>query len=205
MPLSRSTVKREVDFQIISDWIEPKSRVLDLGCGRGILLEYLKRTKNVRGIGVDVDFQKILSCIKRGVTAYQGDIEKILKEFPDDFFDWIICSRTLQELEHSNFIIKEALRLSRHLAISFANEGFWGNRLSILRTGSQIVNKVYPETWEKRRLSKPISIAEFERFCAEQNLQIHRKVYLSGDWKTPCSIFPNLRAGYAIYNITRVR
>lgn len=201
MPISRSIIKREVDFQIISEWIEPGSRVLDLGCGRGILLEHLKRTKGVQGVGVDVDFQKILSCIKRGVTVYQGDIEMILKEFPDDFFDWVICSRTLQELEHSVLIIKEALRLSRHMAISFVNQGFWGNRLSILRGGSQVVSKLYPETWDQRRLSKPISIAEFERFCVEQNLQIHRKVYLLGDWKKTCSVLPNLRAGYAIYSI----
>jgi len=96
--MSKLVEKRTVDMQIIGDWVEPGSRVLDLGCGRGVLLDYLQQTKQVRGLGVDLDFQKILGCVRRGVTAYQGDMEAFMHAFPDRFFDRVICSRTVQEL-----------------------------------------------------------------------------------------------------------
>ena len=95
--MSRQIEKRTVDMQIIGDWVEPNTRVLDLGCGRGVLLDYLTQTKQVSGIGVDLDFAKISACVSRGLNAYQGDMTQFLREFPEKHFDRVICSRTVQE------------------------------------------------------------------------------------------------------------
>ena len=203
MASSYSTIKRKVDFQIISDWIDPGSRVLDLGCGRGVLLEHLNRVNRVQGIGIDSDFQKILACFKRGGTVYQGDIETFLPLFPDGFFDWVICSRTLQELECPAFIIEESLRIGRQMAVGFVNHGFWLNRWSVLRKGSRIQNAVYPKRWDQSPPLNPVSIVEFEAFCVKKQIRIRHSVYLLGDWKTRCVFLPNLRAGYALYSIAR--
>src|SRR5690554_5989617 len=107
--MKRQAIKRETDLQIVSDWVEQGARVLDLGCGRGILLEYLHQTRGIYGVGVDNDPQKILGCVKRGVNAYQGDIKQILSEFPDQYFDWVVCSRTLQELNKPKEVLFEAM------------------------------------------------------------------------------------------------
>lgn len=200
--MSRHT-KRHTDFQILSNWIDEGSRVLDLGCGRGVLLEYLHQTRQVKGIGVDTDLAKIQSCIKRGVSAYQGDAEAFLAEFPDNFFDWVILSRTLPELPCPGRVIAEALRVGRTLAVGFVNHGYWQNRLAFLRTGSRISNDVYPHAWQDETPSTPVTARIFEHFCREQSYSITRRVYLRGDWKTPLYALPNLRAGYAVYAVTR--
>ena len=201
-PSEPSHVKRQVDLQIITDWIDPDSRILDLGCGRGIFLEHLKNSKNVRGIGVDIDFNKTLACIQRGLTVYQGTIETVIGTFPNNFFDWVLCSRTLEELDRPAFIIEEALRVGHRMAVGFVNYGFWVNRLSILRRGYRATNDVYPHAWSQSRPFNPLAIDEFEHFCAENRLYIERKAYLKGDWQTPCTVLPNLRSGYALYAIT---
>ena len=103
--MSKLAVKRTVDMQIIGDWVEPRSRVLDLGCGRGVLLDYLVQTKEVFGVGVDLEFEKVAACVHRGVTAYQGDMLEFMRAFPAGFFDRVICSRTLEELQDPTAII----------------------------------------------------------------------------------------------------
>ncbi len=203
MSIPRTQIKRETDLQIISGWIEPGSRVLDLGCGRGILLEHLARTKNIQGIGVDVDNRKILGCVKRGVPAYQGDAEKVLAEFPDRFFDWIVCSRTVQELARPRHVILEALRAGRRLAVGFVNFGYWLNRASLAWRGSRVRNDVYPDSWDQSPPVNPVAIRDFEKFCGRQNIRVERRIYLAGDWETPLRLLPNLRSGYALYSLSR--
>lgn len=199
----RSAFKRKVDFQIISDWIEADTRVLDIGCGRGILLEHLRKTKNVYGVGVDVDPRKILGCVKRNVCAYQGQAEAIMREFPENFFDWVICSRTLPELANAEEVLLGALRVGRKLAVGVVNHGYWRNRVSMLTTGHRVRNDVYPEPWNRSRPSNGLTINEFKEFCQEHNLVIAREDYLRGDWRSECLLLPNLRAGYAVFEVRR--
>lgn len=200
-PARSRNERRSVDLQIIADWIEPGSNVLDLGCGRGILLEYLIRKKKVFGVGVDIDSSKVLSCVRRQVPVYQGDLLDFMKTFPDQFFGHVICSRTLQELPNPSATLMEALRLSRNVTVGFVNYAFWKNRFSLLASGSRIRNEVYPTDWHESRAIHPVSIADFERFCREQDIEISRRVYLGGDWKRECRFQPNLLAGYAIYDL----
>lgn len=201
--MRRQHVKRETDLQIISDWIEPGNRVLDLGCGRGVLLEHLRNTKQTYGVGVDNDPAKVQSCIKRGVSVYQGEAEQMLAEFGDHAFDWVVLSRTLQDLERPAAVMEAALRVGKCLAVGFVNHAYWKNRYAIARTGSRLVNDVFPQTWDESTPSNPVTVAGFETFCRKQAWKLQRVTYLRGDWKRSCRAFPNLRAGYALYAVTR--
>ncbi len=195
--------KRNVDFQIISDWVAPGSRVLDLGCGQGILLDYLRRTKSVNGVGVDINPRKVLGCVRRGVTVFQGDAMELMASFPEHFFDLVILSRTVEELENPKATIEEGLRVGRRLAIGFINFGYWKNRLSFALKGIRVKNEVYPEVWSNRRPSNPFSLGEFEAFARETGIQIHRRFLLRGDWESPCRMWPHLRAGYVLMELSR--
>lgn len=201
--MSLRSNKRTVDLQVITDWVTADSCVLDLGCGRGVLLEELAHQKNTRGIGVDLQVDKIGACVKRGLSAYQGDMMAFMAEFDDGHFDHVICSRTLEEVGNPNTVIAEALRVGRRLTVGFANYGYWKNRVDTALRGQKPRNEVHPTAWGDSRPANPLTIADFEEFCAEHNYRITRRMHLRGDWKTPCSFLPNLRAGYALYELTR--
>lgn len=201
--MKRRKSRRHVDFQIIGEWVEPGSRVLDLGCGRGILLEYLREKKQAQGYGVDVSLKKIQSCLKRDIPVYQGDALELLRIFPDRFFDRVICSRTVEELEDPRATLLESLRVGRRLTVGFINYGYWRNRLSFFAGGRRIQNEVFPDRWFERRPANPFSLQEFEAYCREAGIRVHQRVLLRGDWDTPCSFMPNLFAGYALFDLSR--
>lgn len=196
-------VKRSVDMQIIGDWVEPNTRVLDLGCGPGVLLDYLVQKKQVSAVGVDLDFGKITECVRRGLAAYQGDMTSFMSAFPEKYFDRVICSRTVHELADPTKVILEALRVGRALTVGFVNHGFWRNRINALVQGRKIRNEVYTTEWFESRPANPVTIADFENFCAVKGIRIARRAHLSGNWRTPCRLRPNLFAGYALYDLAR--
>jgi methionine biosynthesis protein MetW len=195
--------KRTVDMQIIGEWVNPGSRVLDLGCGRGTLLHYLVQTKQVSAVGVDLQFDRITACVGLGLSAYQGDMMGFMREFPDRHFDRIICSRTVQELDEPKAVILEALRVGRTVTVGFVNHGYWKNRVDGLIRGRKVRNEVYTTEWFESRPSNPLTIGDFEHFCAVHDIRITRRVHLRGDWRTPCSAVPNLFAGYALYDLAK--
>ena len=200
--MSKPVEKRTIDMQIIGGWVEPGSRVLDLGCGRGELLDYLAQKKQVSGVGVDLDFSRISACVRRGVNAYQGDMTAFMRSFPERHFDRVICSRTVHELNDPTGVILEALRVGRSLTVGFVNHAFWKNRLIALVRGRKVRNVVYPTEWFESMPANPVSIADFEDFCGKKGIRIVRCVHLLGDWKRPCPVLPNLLAGYALYDLT---
>ncbi|MEI6464453.1 MAG: methionine biosynthesis protein MetW [Verrucomicrobiota bacterium] len=201
--MTRPVEKRTVDMQIIGDWVEPGTRVLDLGCGAGVLLDYLVQKKQVSALGVDLEFNKITACVRRGLAAYQGDMTTFMRAFPDKHFDRVICSRTVQELADPTAVILEALRVGHTVTVGFVNHGFWKNRLNTLVQGRKIRNDVYTTEWFESRPANPVSIADFENFCAVKGIRVARRAHLAGDWHTPCRFRPNLLAGYALYDLAR--
>jgi methionine biosynthesis protein MetW len=201
--MNQLVAKRTVDMEIIGDWVEPNTRVLDLGCGEGALLDYLVQTKKVSAVGVDLDFDKITACVRRGLAAYQGDLTEFLRVFPDKHFDRVICSRTVHELADPTAVIFEALRVGRTLTVGFVNHGFWKNRLNALLHGRKIRNEVYTTEWFDSRPANPVSVADFEQFCAAKGIRIARRAHLAGNWHTPCHTLPNLLAGFALYDLAR--
>ena len=202
-PLPLPAPKRTVDMQVIADWVESGTRVLDLGCGRGSLLDYLVQTKGVRAIGVDLDFRRIAAAVHRGLSVYQGDMKQFMAAFPPGYFDRVICSRTVQELQDPNGVIEEALRVGRTLTVGFVNHAFWKNRTAALFRGRKLRNEVYTTEWFESRPTNPVSIADFEHFCAVRGITIVRRVFLRGNWRTPCGFAPNWFAGYALYDLRR--
>lgn len=195
--------RRTVDMHILGEWVEAGSRVCELGCGRGVLLEYLMHSRNAFVVGVDLDVEKIGACVKRGVPAYQGDMTAFLKSLPDAFFDRVIFSRTIEELPQPAVVLGEALRAARCVTVGFVNHGYWKNRWGALCHGGKLRNEVYTTDWAETRPSNPVSVADFEAFCAKEGIRISRRALLRGDWETPCGFLPNLRAGYAMYELTR--
>ena len=200
---SKPIEKRTVDMQIIGDWVEPNTCVLDLGCGAGVLLDYLVQTKQVSAVGVDHDFGRITACVRRGLSAYQGDMMDFLRAFPDKHFDRVICSRTVHELDDPTSVILEALRVGRGLTVGFVNHGFWKNRVNMLLRGRKIRNEVYTTEWYESKPANPVTIADFEDFCTGKGIRIARRAHLAGNWRTPCRVLPNLFAGYALYDLAR--
>jgi methionine biosynthesis protein MetW len=201
--MSKLVEKRTVDMEIIGDWVEPDTRVLDLGCGPGVLLDYLVQTKKVSAIGVDLDLARITACVRRGLAAYQGDMTSFMRAFPDKHFDRVICSRTLHELGDPTAVIGEALRVGRALTVGFVNHGYWKNRVDMLIRGRKLRNPVYTTEWFESRPANPVTIADFEHFCAAKGIRIARRAHLAGNWHAPCRALPNLFAGYALYDLAR--
>ena len=201
--MQKHVEKRTVDMQVIGEWVEPQSRVLDLGCGRGELMDYLVQAKQVCATGVDLDFGRISACVARGLSAYQGDMTEFMRAFPDRHFDRIICSRTVHELHDPAGVVLEALRVGSAVTVGFVNHGFWKNRLGALFGGRKVQNAVYTTVWHESRPENPLSIADFEDFCREKSIRIARRAHLLGDWRTPCRFRPNLFAGYALYDLAR--
>jgi methionine biosynthesis protein MetW len=201
--MTKLVEKRTVDMQIIGEWVTPGSRVLDLGCGRGALLDYLVQTKEVAALGVDLDFERITACVARGLSVYQGDMTGFMRQFPDRHFDRVICSRTVQELGDPTGVILEALRVGRSLTVGFVNHGFWKNRVDALLRGRKVRNEVYTTEWFESRPANPVTIADFEHFCAAQGITVTRRAHLLGNWRTPCRTLPNLFAGYALYDLAK--
>ena len=196
------TEKRSVDMQIIADWVVPKTRVLDLGCGRGELLDYLVHKKEISAQGVDLDLERITACVARGLPVYQGDMTAFMRAFPDRTFDRVICSRTAHELDDPAGVILEALRVGATVTVGFVNHGFWKNRVGALLRVRKVRNEVYTTPWHESRPANPLTIADFEDFCREKSIHVSRRAHLLGDWRTPCPLLPNLFAGYALYDLT---
>lgn len=201
--MNRLVEKRTVDMTVIGEWVEPQSRVLDLGCGRGELMDYLVQAKQVQATGVDLAFERISACVRRGLSAYQGDMTLFMRAFPDRHFDRVILSRTVHELDDPAGVVLEALRVGARVTVGFVNHAFWKNRLGAVFRGRKERNAVYTTAWHESRPANHLTIADFEDFCRLKSIRVARREHLLGDWRTPCPTLPNLFAGYALYDLER--
>lgn len=188
---------QRADFAAIAAWVQPGSRVLDLGCGDGTLLRYLKAQRGISGCGVEIEDDSILACVRNGVNVVQTDLERGLSDFEDNSFDYVILSQTIQAVRNSEVVMREMLRVGREGIVTFPNFGYWKNRLQIAG-GHMPVSDNLPYEWFDTPNVHLCTIADFERFCQERRIRIvERKVLTRG---RAVSLLPNLLGALAVYH-----
>ena len=190
---------RRADFAAIAETIRIGASVLDLGCGDGTLLRYLKDTRGTTGYGVEIADEGVLGCVKNGVNVVQSDLERGLSGFDDDSFDYVVLSQTLQAMKNSEIIIREMLRVGREGIVTFPNFGYWKNRLEVLR-GRMPISDNLPFEWFNTPNVRLCTVADFEHFCSERGIRIvDRKVLTNGK---AVNVAPNLLGALAVYHFS---
>lgn len=197
--LSSLTLSRP-DFATIAAWIRPESRVLDLGCGDGTLLQYLQDTLGVHGYGVEIDDANILACLNNGVNVVQSDLESGLSGFESDSFDYVILSQTLQAMRHTEKIIQEMLRAGKEGIVTFPNFGHWKNRLQV-SLGHMPVSQNLPYEWFDTPNVHLCTLSDFEQFCHQHGVHILERRVMSGNRQI--TLAPNFFGMLAFYRFTR--
>ncbi|MBI1887820.1 MAG: methionine biosynthesis protein MetW [Nitrosomonadales bacterium] len=188
------------DFAAIAAWIPRGASVLDLGCGDGSLLRYLRETRAVRGYGVEINDLDIVSCIANGVNVIHDDLESGLSDFEDGSFDFVILSQTLQATRHTEALIREMLRVGREGIVSFPNFGYWRNRLGVLR-GNMPVSSELPYQWYDTPNVHLCTLHDFESFCRNHNVAVLERRVMTGEREV--SMLPNLLGSTAVYRFQR--
>ncbi|MDP2804908.1 MAG: methionine biosynthesis protein MetW [Gallionellaceae bacterium] len=184
------------DFAAIASWIPQGASVLDLGCGDGSLLQYLKSERGVRGYGVEISDEGIVTCIQNGVNVIQNDLDSGLKDFESNSFDYVILSQTLQATRHTEPLIREILRVGREGIVSFPNFGYWKNRVDVL-FGNMPISKELPYQWYDTPNVHLCTFHDFEELCAKLNVQIIGRRVMTGDQEI--QVLPNLLGSMAVY------
>lgn len=186
------------DFALITNWVRPDSKILDLGCGDGGLLTHLQRERNIRGYGVEKDDANWLAALENGVNVIQMDLEAGLSGFEDQSFDTVILSQTLQAMHNTEGIVHEMLRVGREAIVTFPNFGYWRNRLQIL-AGHMPVSKSLPYQWYNTPNVHLCTIDDFDAFCAQHAIEmIERIVITEGQ---PVQWMPNFLGSLAMYRL----
>ena len=194
---ARAVAAHRADFAAIAGWIRMGSTVLDLGCGDGALLRYLRDTRRTAGYGVEIDDDGVLACVKNGVSVVQSDLERGLSGFEDSSFDYVVLSQTLQAMRNSETIIQEMLRVGREGIVTFPNFGYWKNRLEVLR-GHMPISENLPYEWFNTPNVRLCTVADFERFCEERGIRIVERKVLTHN--RPVTVMPNLLGALAVYH-----
>src|SRR3954447_1040919 len=189
------------DYAIISELIEPNTRVLDLGCGDGELLAWLQQNKGVEARGVELNGQRVQRAIARGVSVYQGDIDHALEDYPDGVFDYIILSQTLQEVRNPLKVLRDILRVGRRGIVAFPNFGHWRVRLAHLWSGRAPKTRLFPHDWYNSPNIHFLTVDDFVELAGKEGWTIERQLFLNGNRQI--SLFPNLMAETAVFQIRR--
>lgn len=190
-----------LDYRVIYQIIEPGSRVLDLGCGRGELIELLNKEKNAKVQGIELDDTAIYKCVEKGLSVFHGDIDSGLSEYPDKSFDYVILNQTMQEAKKVDFVIKESLRVGKKVIVGFPNFVYIKARLMFFFRGKAPITESLPYRWYDTPNLHFLSTSDFKDFCLQKNISILEKYYLGK--KGLVKFWPNLFALNAIFVIAR--
>jgi methionine biosynthesis protein MetW len=192
--------KVKLEYRVIADLIPSGSSVLDLGCGDGSLLRYLRETRGVRGYGVEISDANIAACIANNVNVIQNDLESGIADFEDQSFDFVILSQTLQATRHTEALMKEIVRVGREGIVSFPNFGYWKNRLQVL-SGNMPVSDELPYQWYDTPNVHLCTLDDFEILSAHLHIRIlGRHVMANG---RDVLLLPNLLGSTAVYRFRR--
>ena len=193
------------EFDVIQEWVKPKSRVLDLGCGDGTLLCNLKKNKDVDALGIEIDHDHFTQCVSKGLNVIDQNIEDGLGNFSDNSFDMVVMTLTLQAVRHPDKVLEETLRVGKQSIVAFPNFGHWRCRLHLSSRGRMPVSKFMPYTWYNTPNIHFCTIRDFEALCQERGIQVLNKEVTSPEGKLPWleKLWPNLFGSMAIYHLSR--
>ena len=195
------------EFQIISDLIEKNTRVLDVGCGDGTLMEYLKHNKKIDIRGIEISKDNVQKCLSKGLAVIEGDAEKDLLQFPDSSFDFVILSQTLQAFLSPEIVIKELLRVGKKAIVTIPNFGFWKVRLHLLFKGTMPITKNLPNEWYNTPNLHVCTIKDFYNFCENREIKLDKSLALQNERISSINEFnlnvKNLSAELGIFLIKR--
>ncbi len=193
------------DLAIITQWIEPGSRVLDLGCGDGTLLKYLQIHRKVSGYGLEIDHDNVVACIRNGVDVIQTDLARGLSDFDPDSFDYVLMTQTLQAVNRPHILLQEMLRVGRQGIVTFPNFGYWRLRLQLALKGRMPMSEALPHMWYDTPNIRLFTLRDFEALCHELGIRILERYVLDHAHRRRAwsDLLPNLLGEIAIYRFER--
>ena len=189
------------DHRAILELINPRSVVLDLGCGTGDLLYILAKEKNARGQGIEIDEQAIYKCVAKGLTVYHGDIDSGLAEFKDESFDYVILNQSLQQIRYLDAVLQDSLRVGKKVIVGFPNFAYYKSRLQIFFNGKAPVTGALPFQWYETPNLHFLSISDFITYCRMRKIRIEQNIYLGKNERT--TFYPNLFAQTGVFLVSK--
>lgn len=189
------------DLQVIADLIPPGSKVLDLGCGNGELLEYLIQQKKAKGRGIEISEAGVLACVRRGLSVRQGNLQESLADYPANSMDTVVLSQTLPFLDNPTLVIKEMLRVGKGAIVSLPNWGHWRCRLQLLVTGRIPQAVDLPQAWYETPRWQAFTITDFGQLCRQIGINIRHEVYLAEGRRIEVHRYKNLLATTAVFGL----
>ena len=171
----------KLEFKIITDLVETNTRVLDVGCGDGTLMDFLKNNKKIDVRGIEISKNNVQKCVGKGLTVIEGDAEKDLIQFPDRSFDFVILSQTLQAFLNPEIVINELLRVGKKAIVTIPNFGFWKVRLQLLIKGTMPITKTLPDEWHNTPNLHMCSIKDFFNFCNNRKIKLDKSLALHNE------------------------
>jgi methionine biosynthesis protein MetW len=182
-----------LDLSLIAEMIAPGSRVLDIGCGDGLLIEHLYRTRGCDARGLEIDMAEVTRAVAHGLPVMQGDADSDLSQYPDDAFDYVVLSRTLQAVERPAEVLRQMLRIGRRAVVSFPNFGHWRVRWQLLSSGRMPMTAVWSRPWHETPNIHPCTIRDFFSLCAEYGYVVeHWLAVDDAGRRSPWRRFPGL-------------
>lgn len=184
----------EAGFNVIIELITPGTRVLDLGCGTGTLLSRLRDEKEVEGCGVELDQEKVIRCIERGIRVMTLDLDQGLEGFPDLSYEYVVLSRTLQQLMNPEALVKEMLRVGSKSIITFPNFGNWKVMFEYVWSGKTPVSGTHPHPWYNTPDIHRLTINDFRSFVKQIGAKIEKEIFILHNHPRTQMFWPNRRA-----------